>query len=1229
MGVSGGILQPSWPERLADLLPVLLVWLDREGRIVRVNPFFAAFTGFTVEEVVGLDWFETFVPPRERHRVRAVHAATLTDISTSGTLNAIVRRDGSEADIEWQNRALHAEDGAFEGCLAFGVDATERVRARRALEHSEAMLAEAQRIAHIGSWELDLRTMQARWSAETYRILEVDPGTSDLFEQFVARIHPDDRPGGVARFEAAVTSGAPVDELARLLMPDGRIKWVRQRAGLMNVDLDERGQPTRMVGTLEDVTERVLGEQAITAERTLLRSTIEVFPGFAGVYTKDGALVSANSAARRLSGRTDDRTAPWALPGWPTAETGASLREGFTRALTEGGARFEIRVGSLEIEAAFEPIRDTDGEITHVAAFGLDVTPRNRALARAQASEARLIEAQRIARVGSWELDLSTNVLRWSDEVFRIFEIDPRSFAASYEAFLATIHPEDRPRVDDAYQRSLRERRPYEVGHRLLMPDGRVKHVHERGEHAFDAAGTPVRSVGTVHDVTLLVDAEERLRRVLDAMAPFVAVLDLEGRFVEVNRAPLELVGQDRDAVLGTVVWERPTWQVNQAAVATLREGVRRAAAGEVFRADLTSLASDGRAFTVDATFCPARDCNGRIVQIIASAVDITERKRMEDELLVHSRVLVSMAEGVNFVGMDGRVRFTSPAFDAMFGYAAGELVGQHVSVLNDATAEENAAIIDGILEHMARGALWQGEFKNRKKDGTVFYSHARITTVEGTTERLYVTVQEDITERRAARLALERSERRLAEAHRLAHIGAWERDLRTGTGWWSEELYRIFEAPRDEPRVFDTFLSRVHPEDRAVVEAAVPTAMIAGWWEGDFRILRPNGEVRHLHSVAEVTFEGARPVVIAGTHQDVTPQREAEELIRRTSTLLSSVVDSSTDWIFVKDAAYRFLLTNRAMASGFAVEPKDMLGRLDVEFVGPIADRGDDEWRLESLHASDDRVLAGETVHLPAVPVTLATGQQRVFDTVKLPLRDQLGRIYGVLGYCRDVTDARRAAKEQARSLEEKETLLREIHHRVKNNLQILSSLLHFQAKKARTADQLAVFSEARSRILAMILVHEKLYQSQELSRVAFGDYVRSLTQVLAASFVGGVKVRVSVDTDDLRLPLEVALPTGMILCELLTNVFKYAYPDATMGAARVVARREGDTVRLRVEDDGVGLPVDLDPSTVTSFGFHLVQNLVEQLDGRLSFGPGAIGRGAHVEVTFPLRTPTLWPDR
>lgn len=112
----------------------------------------------------------------------------------------------------------------------------------------------------------------------------------------------------------------------------------------------------------------------------------------------------------------------------------------------------------------------------------------------------------------------------------------------------------------------------------------------------------------------------------------------------------------------------------------------------------------------------------------------------------------------------------------------------------------------------MARGALWQGEFKNRKKDGTVFYSHARITTVEGTTERLYVTVQEDITERRAARLALERSERRLAEAHRLAHIGAWERDLRTGTGWWSEELYRIFEAPRDEPRVFDTFLSARPP---------------------------------------------------------------------------------------------------------------------------------------------------------------------------------------------------------------------------------------------------------------------------------------------------------------------------------------------------------------------------------------------------------------------------------
>ncbi|MDH4190791.1 MAG: ATP-binding protein [Betaproteobacteria bacterium] len=128
-------------------------------------------------------------------------------------------------------------------------------------------------------------------------------------------------------------------------------------------------------------------------------------------------------------------------------------------------------------------------------------------------SVARLNEAQRIARIGSWELDLVDGRLTWSDEIFNLFEIDKRQFGATYEAFLNAIHPEDRDAVNAAYTRSLETQTPYEISHRLLMADGRIKHVHEHCESDFDASGKPLRSVGTVQDISDLKRAEFALEQ--------------------------------------------------------------------------------------------------------------------------------------------------------------------------------------------------------------------------------------------------------------------------------------------------------------------------------------------------------------------------------------------------------------------------------------------------------------------------------------------------------------------------------------------------------------------------------------------------------------------------------------------------------------------------------------------------------------------------------------------
>lgn len=184
-------------------------------------------------------------------------------------------------------------------------------------------------------------------------------------------------------------------------------------------------------------------------------------------------------------------------------------------ALRKGGEEFpvEISVAATQLSGRW-----------HAIGIVRDITERKKALAELQHSEASLKEAQQLTRLGSWELDLVSNQLIWSDEIYRIFEIDPARFGASYDAFLAAVHPDDRNLVNQSYSDSIRNRQPYNIVHRLLMQDGRVKYVHEICATSYDDSGKPLRSAGTVQDITERKRAEIALSHANRALATLSAV---------------------------------------------------------------------------------------------------------------------------------------------------------------------------------------------------------------------------------------------------------------------------------------------------------------------------------------------------------------------------------------------------------------------------------------------------------------------------------------------------------------------------------------------------------------------------------------------------------------------------------------------------------------------------------------------------------------------------------
>ncbi len=295
------------------------------------------------------------------------------------------------------------------------------------------------------------------------------------------------------------------------------------------------GTLAKVFVSLADITERKRAEEALS-QLTLLQRTILDNVAYGVISTNpDGIVTSFNPAAERLLGYTASDVVGHQTPAcWHdpqeiarqalllSEELGAPIAPGFEvfaarprRKLTEENEwTFVRKDGSrIPVNLSVTALRGEDAQITGFVGLAYDLTERKRAEEQLRRSEHGLAEAQRIAHLGNWELDLATNALTWSDEIYRIFEIDPKKFGASYDAFLNAIHPEDREIVNKAYTDSVKGKVPYDIVHRLQMADGRIKYVNEICETYYGEDGKPLRSVGTVHDITERKLDEEGLQR--------------------------------------------------------------------------------------------------------------------------------------------------------------------------------------------------------------------------------------------------------------------------------------------------------------------------------------------------------------------------------------------------------------------------------------------------------------------------------------------------------------------------------------------------------------------------------------------------------------------------------------------------------------------------------------------------------------------------------------------
>jgi diguanylate cyclase (GGDEF)-like protein/PAS domain S-box-containing protein len=277
------------------------------------------------------------------------------------------------------------------------------------------------------------------------------------------------------------------------------------------------------------------------------------------------------------------------------------------------------------VRTTIVPVPDARGKFEYFICIRTDITESLR-------QQRMLEEAQRLGRLGYWQLDLQRNVLEWSDEIYRIFEIDPAKFGASYEAFLDLIHPEDRELVADSYERSVAERGEYAIEHRLLFPDGRIKWVSEHGYTDYDAAGTPLVSIGTVQDISERKEAEEQLR--ISAIAfetqEAIIVTDTQPRIISVNRSFERLTGYSAAEAIGRNPSILQSGRHDQAFYRAMWNELLEK---DAWSGEMWDRRKDGSQYPKWVNMSAVRSVGGEVTHYVAIFMDISERKRAEEEI--------------------------------------------------------------------------------------------------------------------------------------------------------------------------------------------------------------------------------------------------------------------------------------------------------------------------------------------------------------------------------------------------------------------------------------------------------------------------------------------------------------------------------------------------------------------------------------------------------------------
>jgi PAS domain S-box-containing protein len=584
---------------------------------------------------------------------------------------------------------------------------------------------------------------------------------------------------------------------------------------------------------------------------------------------------------------------------------------------------------------------------------------------------------------------------------------------------------------------------------------------------------------------------------------------------------------------------------------------------------------------------------------------EIEERKRAERLLEANQKYVRLMIDSsldmICASDNNGIITEFNRAAEKTFGYSAEEVLGKHVSFLY-ADPDERMTVMGVLLQQTG---IYSGEVTNVRKSGEPFTAYLSASVLRNETGEVIgaMGVSRDITELKKAELQLQLQAAKIksifqSSSHLIYTINRnnvltsfnenYAQNVLENRGYHSQAGLAIEKGLMLD--MGDRFEPWQDYHNRALQGERLKYTI---------RVKTDSGKIRWYEtSLDPIVMQDGTIEEVSYISHEITDKRNAEEQIKLQAAKLQAVFETSSHHIWTMDRDYCMTSFNQNQANWlrmqYGVEPAVGLNLLSGEMVSS----GDYNtfWK-EKL----DETFKGNPQHFETA--TRSKNGVEVWREIYLnPILDDTGKPIEVSCIAHDITDKKNAEERLKQSVKEKEVLLKEVHHRVKNNLQVISSILNLQSSYVRDQKTLELLRESQNRIKSMAFIHESLYQTKDFSNINFSEYVENISKNLVHSYSGPENPpELHLDTGNIHLNLDTAIPCGLIINEIISNALKYAFPNNRKGNIYVSMKETDRAICISIADDGVGLPDHVDYRNTESLGLQLVVTLVEQINGKI----------------------------